>query len=177
MDILIHHNKTMTSQFIMPLLFKNIKFNEILPEFNEFVNAYIADFDKPNYDNKVILVFNKKQKQLPDFNMVDKYTKKVKDDEIFAYVYEMSDDLNENYTLWLLGKYSQFTDEAKKIIMTFWQADETTLLYGVLYKDGEPIKKFHKEHTGKKSSTSKIKDPDEEYWPSPSLNKEIYGTD
>ena len=182
MDILIHHTKTMTSQFMMPLLFENKQFNKIIPDYESFVNAYIADFDKPNYDNKIILVFNTKQKDLPELNRVDHYTRDIKDKKnesttIYIYVYDIPDDLSENYTFWLMGKYSMFTDRAKQIIMNFWQADETTLLYGVLHKKGEPINKFHKKHANKKPTNSKIKNPEEEYWPSPSLNKEIYGTD
>jgi hypothetical protein len=164
----------------MPLLFENKQFNKIIPDYDTFINAYIADFDKPLNDNKIILVFNKKQKDLPELNRTDKYTKQIKDGEldkeVYAYVYDIPDDLNENYTFWLMGKYSMFTDRAKKIILYFWECDETTLLYAALYKEvNDAIHKFYKGHFNKTLSKKWV-NPNEELWVEPSLNKEIYGT-
>ena len=179
MDILAK-KKTLTSQFLMPLLFENKQFSRIIPDYETFINAYIADFDKPNYDNKIILVFNTKQKDLPELNRVDKYTKTIKDGEedkeVFAYVYEIPDDLSENYTDWLMGKYSMFTDRAKQIILNFWEAGEDTLLYGALYKKGDAIPAFYKKHFNKNINKKWIND-DEEWWIEPTLNQEIYGAE
>lgn len=174
MDILAY-NKTSTSQFIMPLLFGNKKFNEIITDFESFVNAYIADFDKPENDNKIILVFNEKQKELPELNMTDHYTKTIKDEELFFYVYEIPESLSDNYTYWLMGKYSLFTKEAKDTILNFWDAGENTLLYGALYKTGDAIKNFYKNNFKKK--LDKWTNEDEEWWIEPSLSKEIYGAE
>ena len=175
MDILAY-NKTSTSQFIMPLLFANKKFSEIITDFDTFVNAYIADFDKPEYDNKVILIFNEKQKELPESNMTDHYTKDIKDGEtLFAYVYEIPEELGDNYALWLLGKYSMFTKDAKDAILNFWDAGENTLLYGVLYKTGDAIKNFYKNNLNIK--LGKWTNEKEEWWIEPTLSKEIYGAE
>ena len=175
MDILAK-NKTLTSQFLMPLLFEGKKFTEIITEYKSFINAYIADFDKPQYDNKIVLAFNKKQKDLPELNQVDHYTKTIKDGELFFYVYNIPDDLTDNYAMWLFGKYSMFTERAKQIILDFWEAPKTTLLYGVLYKTGAKIKKFYKEHFDKDVS-EKWSDPEKEWWFEPTLAKEIYGAE
>jgi hypothetical protein len=180
MDILAK-KKTLTSQFLMPLLFENKQFSKIIPDYETFNNAYIADFDKPIHDNRVILVFNTKQKDLPELNRVDHYTRDIKDKKnksntIYIYVYDIPEDLSENYTMWLMGKYSMFTDRAKQIILNFWEAGENTLLYGALYKKGDAIPKFYKKHFNKNINAKWIND-DEEWWIEPSLAQEIYGTD
>jgi hypothetical protein len=175
MDIL-KKNKTSTSQFLMPLLFENKQFNKIIPDYDTFINAYIADFDKPKHDNRIILVFKTKQKDLPELNRIDSYTKKVKDAEVHCYVYDIPDDLSENYTHWLLGKYSLMTDRAKKIILNFWECDNKTLLYGVLYKTGEVVPKFMKKNFNTKIDKIWSND-DNEWWVSPLLSHEIYGTE
>jgi len=174
MDILAH-NKTLTTCFIMPLLFPTKKFNEIITDFDSFVNAYIADFDKPENDNKIVLVFDEKQKNLPELNQTNHYTKKIKDSEVFAYVYEIPEDLSDNYAFWLMGRYSQFTKEAKEIVLNFWDAGENTLLYGALYKTGDAIKNFYKNNFNKK--LSRWDNEDEELWIEPTLSKEIYGAE
>lgn len=175
MDILAY-NKTLASQFLMPLLFEDRKFTQIISDFNSFVNAYIADFDKPENDNKIILVFNKKQKDLPELNQVEHYTKTIKDETLYFYVYEIPAGLDDNYTFWLVGRYSMFSDRAKQIILNFWDADEDTLLYGVLYKTGEKILKFYRDNFNKKLDT--VRDnSDEDWWIEPQLSKEIYGAE
>jgi hypothetical protein len=175
MDILAKR-KTLTSQFLMPLLFEHKQFSKIISDYTSFVNAYIADFDKPQHDNKIIVVFKTKQKYLPELNRIDSYTKTIKGDERFIYVYDIPDDLSENYSFWLLGKYSQFTDRAKKIILNFWDAGEDTLLYGALYKKGDAIPKFYMKHF-KKNINDQWTNKDEEWWITPTLAKEIYGTE
>jgi hypothetical protein len=175
MDILLH-DKTLTSQFLMPLLFEGKRFNEIISDYKSLVNAYIADFDKPNYDNKIILVFKTKQKDLPSTNQVDMYTKKIKDAELYCYVYDLPDKFADNYTAWLIGRYSLFSNEAKLQILHFWGAGKATLLYGVLFKTGSKIKEFHKQHFNtdldEKWSTETA-----DWWPEPVLAEEIYGAE
>jgi hypothetical protein len=175
MDILLH-DKTLTSQFLMPLLFENHKFNEIISDFKSFVGAYIADFDKPNYDNKIILIFKTKQKDLPSTNQVDHYTKTIKDGELYAYVYEIPEDLADNYTAWLMGRYSLFSDKAKEMILNFWSAGKDTLIYGVLYKTGVKIKKYYKEHFNT-DLDEKWSNEDKDWWIEPLLAEEIYGAE
>jgi hypothetical protein len=174
MDILAK-KKTLTSQFLMPLLFENKQFNRIIPDYDTFVNAYIAYFDKPKHDNRIILVFNKKQKNLPELDRIDYYTKKIKDAEQYCYVYDIPEDLSENYTHFLMGKYSQFTDRAKQIILKFWEVGENSLMYGVLYKKGEVVPKFMKKHFNT-NIDKKWSNDDNEWWVSPQLSQEIYGT-
>ena len=163
----------------MPLLFENHKFNEIISDFKSFVDAYIADFDKPNYDNKIILVFNTKQKDLPSINQVDKYTKTIKDKgvehEFYCYVYDLPDKFADNYTAWLIGRYSLFSNDAKKQILNFWSAGKETLLYGVLYRTGSKIKKFWKEHYNTDLDEN-FSNKDKDWWIEPVLTHEIYGT-
>lgn len=172
MDILLKR-KTLTSQFIMPLLF-NKKFSEIITDFEDFVNAYIADFDKPDYDNKIILVFNKKQKDLPKTNYIDKYTKTVKGLELYFYVYELPISFEDDYITWMLGRYSKLSEEAKKKILSFWEQDESNLMYGVLYRTGDIIKKFYKENLNEEIDATWLH-TDKECWAEPVFTKEIYG--
>jgi hypothetical protein len=176
MDILIKSDKTLTTQFLMPLLFKDKKYTEIIPDFKEFVNAFIADFDKPNNDNKIILVFKAKQKELPETNQTDHYTKEIKDKTLHFYAYDIPREWEEDYTSWLTGKYSQFNESAKQQILYFWEASNRTHLYGVLYRTGKAIKKFFKDNFNKEFD-EKYTDPNQEWWFEPTLNKEIYGAE
>ena len=160
----------------MPLLFKDKKYTEIITDFKEFINAFIADFDKPNNDNRIVIVFNTKQKDLPETNQIDHYTRNIKDKTLYFYVYDIPNEWADNYTFWLLGKYSQFTESAKQQILYFWEASNRTHLYGVLYRTGKTIKKFFKDNFNKEFD-EKYTDPKQEWWFEPTLNKEIYGTE
>jgi len=179
MDIL-NYNKTQTTQFILPLLFRDKKFTQVITDFDSLINGYIADFDRPNYDNKIILVFKNKQNGLPTENMIEHYTKTIKDgedsNEIFVYVYDLPNDYQEDYTFFLLGKYSRFSDDAKKKILNFWDADENTLLYGALYRTGSTIKKFYKDNFNT-NIDDKWTIENKEWWIEPVLRKEIYGAE
>lgn len=175
MDIL-RYNKTQTTQFIIPLLFRDKQFNELITDFDSLINAYIADFDKPKYDNKVIIAFRDKQKNLPEENRIEHYTKTIKDEIIHFYVYSLPKEFEEDYTLFLLGKYSSFTESAKQKILNFWNSNEDSLLYGALYKTGETIKKFYKENFDTKIDDT-WSNGESEWWPEPILRKEIYGAE
>jgi hypothetical protein len=170
MDILAK-NRTLTTQFLLPLLFGNKIFTDILTDFDSFVNAYIADVNELNHENKIILVFKTIQKNLPELNRMNHYVKEIKGEVLFFYVYEIPNNLSENYSLWVVGKYSMFTDMAKQIILNFWEAGDNTLLYGALYKKGLAIPTFYKKLFNKNILDRWINE-DEEWWITPSLSHE-----
>jgi hypothetical protein len=160
----------------MPLLFEHKKFTEIIPESKSFKNAYIADFDRPQNDNKIVLVFDKKQKDLPEINQVEHYTRAVKGVELYFYVYDIPENLSDNYMLWLLGNYSKFSEKAKQAILYFWDVPKSSLTYGVLYKTGAKIKKFFKDNF-EKEFDERFTNPGKDWWFEPTLSKEIYGAE
>lgn len=172
MDI-ITHLKTNATKFVLPLLFQeSVKYNDILPE--NFKNAYIADIDKQEVDGYILLKYHLDldedsdwKESLLDIECADIYDK----DEDLIYCFKIPDKFLDDYYLFLAGKYSQLSKEAKVRILEFWEADKDTLLYGILYKT-EIGHKFWEERLGNEIKEWSI---DAEYWFAPNTKREILG--
>ena len=87
------------------------------------------------------------------------------------YCFKIPDKFQDDYHLFLSGKYSQFSKEAKEKILNFWDAGKDTLLHGILYKS-DIGRKFWKDRFNGDSEKWSI---DAEYWFSPNMQKEILG--
>ena len=170
MDIL-NFKYTYTTKFILPLLFKeNTNFNRI---FNEsFLDAYIADMSNKDNDDKIHLVFEDYpsltfQQLLPE--SIAEYKHK---DEYFIFVYDIPQEYKEDYAKFLIGDYTKFSNAAKVKIISFWQVSNNTLLWGVLYKEGNRIRKFFKDMLGE--DLDKLP-RNAEWWAPPKIEQEIIG--
>jgi hypothetical protein len=170
MDIL-NFKGTYTTKFILPLLFKDFtNYNRL---FNEsFLNAYIADMANKDNDDKIHLLFAdypslSLQKLLPD-----PVTEYEHGDGRYVFVYDIPEEYREDYTKFLMGSYSKLSDKAKVKIVSFWQVDTNTLLWCVLYKQGDKIKKFYKDLLSE--DLDKFA-PSAEWWAPPQIEQEIIG--
>jgi hypothetical protein len=146
---ILRYYKTDTTKFILPLLFNdNTKHTNILT--NDFKNAYIADIDDPSKDDYILVEFadsgSNPLTNNTESNLEETY---IKDDSII-YAYSIPDKFIEDYYKFLSGKYSEFSEQAKKHILNFWGEDDKSPLYRVLYGNSEN-------------------------WPSPNVKKEILG--
>jgi hypothetical protein len=160
------------------LLNKGLKHSDILT--NTFINAYMADLDQAEYDNHIMVryaTFTDIPEWTKDSNMYSSKierttvsgTKKIED---YIMVYnEIPENLTEDYHKFLIGDYSKFSKDYKKQVLEFWEANEDTLIYGVLYKSGKEIEDFWREDLDVDLSTV----PDTEYWRPPKLKQEIFG--
>jgi hypothetical protein len=158
----------LTTAFMLPILLnKGLKHSDILTD--TFINAYMADLSKPEKDNSLIIRYATIT-DLPEW--VEGQFAYVDDDTAHIMVTEnIPDNLTEDYHKFLIGDYSKFSEEYKKQVLEFWEADEDTFMYGVLYKSGDEIKKFWREDL----ETDLDMVPDTEYWRPPNLKQEIFG--
>lgn len=124
-------NKTHTTKFILPMVFEDdVRYDKILTD--EFVNAYIADMDVPDSDNSIIVV------QRGDF--IPKVTNAVlrdfytKEDDTEVLVYDVPEKWAEDYFQFMIGSYTDFSEEYKERLLHFWDNDSDSELYKVLYK-------------------------------------------
>ena len=101
--------------FLLPIVLeKGVKFIDIISE--DFDNTYIADRNKPDNDDKFIV----KYKSHEEYD-----------------IYEWDIDEAVNLYVFLAGHYSNFTQTAKEKIMTFWEENNESELYKILYRESE----------------------------------------
>jgi hypothetical protein len=166
MDI-IKFNKTFTTKFILPLLFKQPSdYSEI---FNEcFINAYIGDIRHKEYDDKILMVFA----DYPSVSVTHKLLPSVaeyRDDDKYILVLDLPEEYISDYYNFLTGKYDHFNDCTKDKILKFWQCDNTSLLYNVLSNNTKHISKYLKERDYKHSLSK------DACWFAPVLKNELLG--
>jgi len=169
MDIL-RYNFTYTTKFILPLIFKEFtNYNRL---FNtSFINAYIADMAKNN-DDKIHLLFA----EYPSLTFQELLPESIEEyefgDGYYVLVYDIPQEYKEDYLKFLTGDYSKFSNDAKCKIVSFWQIDNKTLLWGVLYKEGNKVKKFYKDKLNENLDEFA---PSAEWWAPPKIEQEILG--
>jgi len=157
-----------TTTFMLPLLYTDsLKHDNILTD--TFTNAYIADLDRPDYDNR-LLVRYAQLTGLPEW--VEDHVLYVAKDQSIVVPYEIPDKFAEDYQLFLIGDYSKFSKEYKSQVLSFWEANEDTLLYGVLHKTGKEIKQFLLDVF---DVDTDVISREAEYWKPPDLKQEIFG--
>lgn len=158
----------LTTVFMLPMLCdKDLKHYDILTD--TFINAYIADLNKPEQDNKLLVRYA----TITDLPVWTKPYRIYEDEEGTIMVpYDMSDKYINDYAKFLGGDYSKFSESYTDQILKFWEADEYSLLHGVLYGGGYEIENFWKNELG--IDTDVISD-DTEYWKPPNIKQEIFG--
>lgn len=161
MDIL-RLAKTDTTKFILPLLFnEDTKYPEIITD--DFKNAYIADIDDQSKDGHILLVYT----EVTYTQCKEVYEK----GDLFIHVFSIPEEFIEDYYKFLSGKYSEFSEQTKQRILSFWDEDDDSLLHGILYKT-----KVAKDYWEEKYSENTDKWSNEaELWIEPNMRKEILG--
>jgi hypothetical protein len=170
MDVL-RYNYTFTTKFILPLLFNTAIDHTKL--FNEsFINAYIADISNKENDDKIHLLFSDYPSISIQQNLPDPILEYETDEGYYILVYDLPKKYTKTYINFLEGNYSHFDKKAKEKIVSFWNVNEDTLLYGILYKKGSKLIDFWKENFNK-DLTSFPKTV--EWWRPPYISREIIG--
>jgi hypothetical protein len=136
-------NKTTT--FLLPMLFPESTHDEIFS--NYFKQAYVGLLDDEDREAKeIILEFDGENTGEHFFTtFIEELEPKglIKDETDTTLTFSIEDFGNEDdYALFLNGKYSMFNDEYKKQILEFWKEEEGSLLWGILYNDGEVVAKY-----------------------------------
>lgn len=157
-----------TTRFLLPMLyFKDLKHTDILTDY--FIKAYIADIDHPENDGKLSIKYmthDNIPKQLGDNVYYDEY------DNSFIVVVDIPEKQLPNYYKILTGDYSDLTDEYKQAILAFWEENNKSILYGILYKVKDLVREMIMEKAGTIPEEMSVKS---EFWNAPKLHKEILG--
>lgn len=114
---------------------------------NSLVNGYIGDVNRPYLDKHIILAFNletlaeyKIKEIVSAENFVSYKESRINGIHIGLYSMEVSDKWNQDYLLILQNNYFNISNEAKKLIMSFWGFNSNSKLYNSLYvKAIQPI--------------------------------------
>lgn len=159
-------NVNLTTTFMLPML-EGLKHTDILTD--SFKNTYIADIDRPEKDSSLLINYATIT-DLPDW--VSDPIAYTAEDESIMVTANIPDSVADEYSKFLVGDYSKFSDDYKNRIMEFWEADKYTLLHGVLYREGKEIEKFWEESF---EVDLDITPSEMEYWKPPSLKQEIFG--
>lgn len=164
-------DKSQATAFLTPLL--DINSDKKYPFYlqNGIENCYIYD------DNHLVLVYELNDDtirfdQTLDFDKDIDFVKSVdiKGQNKIGYVISIPERFKEDVQLFLEGKYSQFSDELKQNILSFWTLENNNdnELYGVLYKT----------ESGKKYGENSKEEGDEfaegEYWMKPDPKLEYF---
>jgi len=144
MDI-INNKWTKSTIFILPLLYPDIKFTDVLQE--DFINCYISDVKYPEIEDSLIIEFHN--------NIAS---------------FKIPEEIKEDYKLILQGKYSKISELSKQQILYFWNEDVFSYLYSILYKTNK-ILKYWEEKTHKEIYKSSSK----EYFPKFNTYEETRG--
>jgi hypothetical protein len=118
--------------------FKN---DELFPHSN-FINVFRYCEKYPQYDKHVFLVYKYSPKPLFEtfINKLKNNSNFVLDDDLDKYtvmlIYKIPKEFEHTLKMFDLGKYSQFSNEAKSRILSFFSAKEEDIFnpVGVLYK-------------------------------------------
>lgn len=124
-----NHNDT--TKFLLPIMFPNFTHDELFSDY--FKEAYIGTMDDEKFDDTLILVYSEgSEPSIIDTNLKKLDSFETKDD--IVYVFEIETDLDDEYSKFISGRYSEFTEESKQKILNFWDEDENSILHGILYK-------------------------------------------
>jgi len=165
---LLSLKNNMSCYFLVPLLFpKDTKASQIFYE--EFKDAYIADYKRKQHDDKVLLVYDKYTIDIPLTSRNSEYT----DYNGHILVYNIPEEFNDDYGKFLRGEWSKLSQKAKDLILNFWDEDENSLLYGILTKT--VTTKLGAYYKRLKLNPKKHFQKDAEYWEEPQLTREVLG--
>lgn len=156
---------TEATRFVLPMLYSKDR-NDSFFITKNFENCYIGDGNHPEIGRKIYLLYNyqmsveyvkfeRKMELMPTFTTDYDYS----DERQVMYVLDIPDEHKNDFSLFVEGRYKEFSENLKLKILKFWDIKGTdNALYNVLYA-GIALKD---------SETS------EEYWPKPVLSREIY---
>lgn len=162
MDMKSYKDSTL---FLLPL----VEYPKDILITTSFLGTYIRDERFLELDNTIILEYSKANKKLDE---VRTYGKIENSDNTCLYYMQLEDKYKNDYELFIDGKYSKLSLEAKQKITTFWETSKISFIYGVLYKTNY-AKTVYLSSLKQKNISIQNK-VNFEYWRIPSLSKETY---
>ena len=145
MDI-INNKKSKTTVFVLPLLYPELKYTDVL--FEHFVDCFISDIYRPEPDNSIIIEF---------------------DNNIARF--RLPEDIITEKDLIVKSQYSKLSNLSKQQIIYFWNEDNNSYLYSVLYKTQKIL-----DYWTAKAGQALYPSNQKEYWPKFNVSQETRGT-
>jgi len=142
---IINNKWSKSTIFILPLLYPDIKFTDVLQE--NFINCYISDILMTEPQDSLIIEF---------------------DNNIARF--KLPEDKLDDYSLIKRSKYSKISNSSKQNIIYFWEEDKDSYLYSILYKTKKIL-----DYWSKKANKRIYASKDKEYWPKFNLYEETRG--
>ena len=168
MDIINYIGTDTATKFILPMVMKKDSTYEDVPK--SIYRTHISIFDKPEYDDHIILVSMNSKEPLKcrrDLSFRGLYDeKRNKHLFIFEIPIEFEDDL---YKI-VIGDYQELSENYKQRLLHFWKENNTSPLYGVLYH----VLKLAMSHNTAMKNTYEIKRA-RSYYDKPAITELIYG--
>jgi len=131
MDVINDIGLDTASKFILPMVMKKDATYKDVPK--TFARTHISIFDKPEFDDHIILV-SSSPKDLPkcrrDLSLRGIYEEK---DKAHLHIFEIPTEYEDDLYKIVGGDYPQLSEEYKRRLLSFWQEDNNSPLYGVLY--------------------------------------------
>ena len=154
--------KTNTTKFILPMIVKDgIKFNKIFEK--GFVDSYIGDLNKPEYDDKILIIRNEPYVDLEHYSediyistCIDVYLINNDNTVEHTYVHEIPFERMDDYGKFLQNKVYEFSEEYKQRLLSFWNINKDSIYYCILYNDRKGILKKLEEQNKNKPMWSEI---------------------
>lgn len=114
--------------FILPMI-------GISSNYRNLINCYLGDSKYPKYNyNKILVELKFKDNYILKNEYLTEYYETEKNTVI--YVFDVPDKFEKDFFLFLTGKYSKFSDNYKKHILSFIQIRpvQNSYVYKILYK-------------------------------------------
>ena len=129
-----------TTRFLLPIVFPNTTYDELIA--NGFIKAYIGMLDDENYDDSLLLLFNKDASDDVLGELFENMDVEVLDDEFdedlqLVVINNWKDYVEDDdeYPTFLSGEWSKLSYTNKTHILSFWGEDEVSMLNMILNKD------------------------------------------
>ena len=140
---------TKTTDFLLPLLGFTKKFYEPY-----LVNAYLGDYDLNGYEEKRIYLvlsnhdMSTKHMRIEDglknmLEFVDFYD--ILDGQMSVFIMKVPETFEEDYSKFLLGKYSEFSEEAKIAVLK-GRSEKSSM--PLIFRKDSKLKEYWEEKTG-----------------------------
>ena len=159
--------KTQATRFMLPLV--SAHSGEQFPSYlkDGFENCYLYSEDK------IILVYT----ITDDIKNLDENFSKNKlfvdsidigNEQKVGYIFNIPEEYKNDMELFKEGKYSEFSDDYKQLILKFWDiAGSYNVFQGILYKTQQGKEYYEQENNSKETAEG-------EYWPKPNIEKEQF---
>ena len=144
MDI-INNKKNKSTIFILPLLYPEIDYTNVL--FEHFINCYISDVHAIDPENSLIIEFDDNSAR-----------------------FRVPIELLGDYKKIIRSQYSEITNESKQQIVYFWKENDDSYLHSVLHKTQKIL-----DYWSKKTNMEIFPSKEKEYWPKFNTYEETRG--